>query len=187
MSKFFDEVLSKYQCGFRREHGAQHCLIVLLEKWRISVDQGLEFGTLLTDLSKAFDCLPHSLLLAKLSANRFDMTAVRFINNYLRNRKQITKISDTSSSWEGILYEVPQGSMLRPLLFNIHLLYSIHLMYLDKNIYEVVKSLEKVSHLNFKWFSDNQFQRNTSKCHVLLNTDQEVVMHKLKIVKMKSC
>ena len=65
MSKFFDKILSKYQCGFRRGHGAQHCLILLFEIWRISVDQGLEFGALLTDLSKAFDCLPHSLLLAK--------------------------------------------------------------------------------------------------------------------------
>ena len=133
MSKFFDETLSKYQCGFRRVYGAQDCLIVLLKKWRISVDQSLEFGALLTDLSKAFDCLPHSLLLAKLSAFGFDMTALRFINNYLnylRDRKQITKISDTFSSWEGFLHEVPQGSILGPLLFNIHLLYSIHLMWI---------------------------------------------------------
>ena len=65
MSKFFDEILAKYQCGFRRGHCAQHCLIELLEKLRISVDEGLEFGVLLTDLSKAFDCLPHSLLLAE--------------------------------------------------------------------------------------------------------------------------
>ena len=93
MSKFFDEVLSKYQCGFRSEHGAQHCLIALLEKWRISVDKGLEFGALATDLSKAFDCLPHSLLLAKSSAYGFDMKALRFINDYLRDRKQRTKIS----------------------------------------------------------------------------------------------
>ena len=65
MSKFFDEVLAKYQCGFRRGHCAQHCLIERLEKLRVSVDEGLEFGVLLTDLSKAFVCLPHSLLLAK--------------------------------------------------------------------------------------------------------------------------
>ena len=41
MSKFFDEILAKYQCGFRRGHCAQHCLIELLEKLRISVDEGL--------------------------------------------------------------------------------------------------------------------------------------------------
>ena len=63
MPKIFDEILSKYQCGFRRGYGAQHCLISLLEKWRIGVDQGLEFGALLTDLSKAFGCLPVCYLL----------------------------------------------------------------------------------------------------------------------------
>ena len=93
LSKFYDEILSKYQCGFRRGHGAQQhffniVLIALLEKWRISVDQGLELGQLLTDLSKAFDCLPHSLLLAKLSAYGFDMKALHCINDYLRDRKQ---------------------------------------------------------------------------------------------------
>ena len=54
MSKFFDEKLAKYQCDFRKEHGAQHCLIAFLKKWRISVDQGLEFGALLVDLLQGF-------------------------------------------------------------------------------------------------------------------------------------
>ena len=87
MSGFFDEILSKHQCGFSKVHGAQHCSIALLEKWRIRVDQGFEFGALLTDLSKAFDCLTHSLLLAKLSAYRFDIKALHFINEYLKDRK----------------------------------------------------------------------------------------------------
>ena len=43
-----------------------------------------------------------------------------------------------------------------------------------KNIDEVVKLLEEVSRLTFKWFSDYQFQGNTSKCHVLLSTDQQI-------------
>ena len=121
MCKFFGEILSKYQCDFRREHGAQHYLIALLEKWLFSVDQGLEFGALFTDLSKAFDCLPQNLLLAKLSVYGFDMKALYFINDYLRDRKQRTKISDTYSSWEEMLYDVLQGSILRPLLVNIDL------------------------------------------------------------------
>ena len=51
----------------RKGLNAQHCLIKLIEKWRECIDQDLEFGALLTDLSKAFDCLPHDLLIAKLS------------------------------------------------------------------------------------------------------------------------
>ena len=63
---FFDFLLSKYQCGFRRGYNAQHCLITLIEEWKKSVDNGGAFGALLTDLSKDFDCLPHELLIAKL-------------------------------------------------------------------------------------------------------------------------
>ena len=48
--EYFENILSKYQCGFRKGHSAQHCLIALLEKWRKSIDRGSEFGILLTDL-----------------------------------------------------------------------------------------------------------------------------------------
>ena len=68
LSAYFDAVLSKQQYGFRKGFNAQHGLLKLLEKWRQSVDQGLVFGVLLSDLSKAFDCFSHELLAAKLSA-----------------------------------------------------------------------------------------------------------------------
>ena len=110
--------LSKYQCGFRIGHGAQHCLTALLEKWQESIDRELEFGILLTDLSRAFDCLPHNLFVAKLLAYGFDDKALRFIYDYLRHRKQRTKIADSYSSWQEILYGIRQGSILGPLLFN---------------------------------------------------------------------
>ena len=121
MFQFFEGIISKYQCGFRKGHSAQHALISLLEKWRYSVDQGGMFGALLTDLSKAFDCLPHDIIIAKLNAYGFDMKALNFIYDYLRNRKQRTKIDNAYSSWQNILYGVPQGSILGPLLFNIDL------------------------------------------------------------------
>ena len=69
---FFDSILSKCQCGFRRGCNAQHCLITLIEKWKESVENGEAFLALFTDLSKAFDCLSHELLIAKLDAYGFD-------------------------------------------------------------------------------------------------------------------
>ena len=80
MSKLFDEILSKYQCGFRKGHDAEYCLTALLEKWCVSIDQGLEFGAVLIDLMKAFNCLLHSLLVAKLSAYGFDIKALHFMD-----------------------------------------------------------------------------------------------------------
>ena len=103
LSNFFENLFSKYQCGFRKGLNAQHCLIKLIEKWRECIDQGLEFGILLTDLSKAFDCLPHDLLIAKLNAYGVDISALRLIFNYLTNRKQKTKIDNDHSSWREIL------------------------------------------------------------------------------------
>ena len=99
----------------------QHCLIALLEKWQESIDLRLEFGILLTDLSKAFDCLPNNLFFAKLLAYGFDDKALRFIYNYLGHRRQRTRIGDSYSSWQEMLYGVPKGSILKPLLFNADL------------------------------------------------------------------
>ena len=67
LSTFFDKILSKYQCGFRKGFNSQHCLATMLEKWRETIDKGDCFGALLTDLSKAFDCILHDLLIAKIT------------------------------------------------------------------------------------------------------------------------
>ena len=91
----------------------------MIEKWRNSMDQGKFFGALLTDLSKAFDCLPHDLLAAKLSDYVFDNNSTRFLFDYLTNRKQRTKIGQVYSLWDEITAGVPQGSILGPLILNI--------------------------------------------------------------------
>ena len=66
--------------------------------WRESLNQGGTYGALLTDLSKAFDYLPHELIIAKLYANGVDMPSLKLINSYLSKGRQRIKINDVYSS-----------------------------------------------------------------------------------------
>ena len=75
---------------------------------------------MLTDLSKAFDCLNHELI-AKLNAYGFILSALKLVHDYLSDRKQRTRINNLYSTWFEILSGVPQGSILGPLIFNISL------------------------------------------------------------------
>ena len=61
---YFAINLSKFQCGFRRGFSTQDCLLLMLEKWKYAVDNNKAFGALLIDISKAFDCISHELLIA---------------------------------------------------------------------------------------------------------------------------
>ena len=84
------------------------------------------FGALLTDLTKAFDCIPHDLIIAKLEAYGFHIDALKLIHDYLSNRKERVKVSDAYSSWKDMFYDVPQGSIFGPLLsIYIYVTYSI--------------------------------------------------------------
>ena len=82
ISSFFEDIFSKYQCGFRKGFSTQQWLLALLEKWKNSVDKGKIFGALLIGLSKAFDCLSHELLIAKLNTYGFTLPALKLIHNY---------------------------------------------------------------------------------------------------------
>ena len=185
ISAYSELILSKFQCGFRKEFSAQLCPLAELEKWKSAVDNKRNFGALLTDLSKAFYCLPHDLLLAKLNAYGFSLPVLRLVKSYLSNRKQRTKINSEFSSWEEILFGVPQGSVSGPPLFNIFLCDLFFIMndvefasYADDNIpffvgddlNDVILKFQNASNSLFKWFNDNQMKANPDKCHFICSS-----------------
>ena len=186
---FIDPLLSKYQCGLRKGFSAQHCLLAMFEKWKNVVDKGKVFGALLTDLSKAFDSLPQELVIAKLNAYGFKLPALRLMHSYLSHRKQRTKVNHAYSSWDEILFGVPQGTILGPILLNIFLsdLFLVisntdFSSYADDNtIYEsgnsiddVISSLQESAEKLFQWFSHIQMKGNTDKCHLIVSTDEPI-------------
>ena len=83
------------------------------------MDNNFVVGVVLTDLSKAFDCIPRDLLIAKLSAYNFSDEALSYTYSYLTNRRQCVRINNTHSQLETMILGVPQGPILGLILFNI--------------------------------------------------------------------
>ena len=94
LSNYFEDLFSDYQFGFRKGISAQQCLIILIETWKKYIDNKESFGALLSDLSKAFDCVNHELLIAKLHAYGLDNSSLRLIHSYLNNRQQRVRIDN---------------------------------------------------------------------------------------------
>ena len=108
-----DTFLNKLLYGFRKARSTQHALFKLLQRWQNELDNSGLVGTILMDLSKAYGCLPHDLIIAKLEAYGLSKSSLSLLLDYLTSRKQRLKIG---SSY--IKRGIPQGSILGPLLFN---------------------------------------------------------------------
>ena len=79
--EYFYNILFSSQCSFRKEYSSQHCLLVMIEKFKETVDREKKFDALLTDLYKAFDCITHTLFIAKMCNYRVSSFSTKHDRN----------------------------------------------------------------------------------------------------------
>ena len=175
MSPYLSNDLSAY----RKMYSCNNVLVKCIENWRKALDDNCHVGCMLIDLSKAFDSLPHGLLIAKLHAYGVSAKACSFILNYLKDRKQAVKLGNIRSEWLSLKTGVPQGSIMGPLLFNIFIndflietkkicdVYNYAddntLSYSHNDISVVKSTLENAANTAVIWFKDNFMKANPSK------------------------
>ena len=149
------------------------------------------------DLSKAYDCIQHDLLIAKLEAYGFSINSLNYLYSYLSNRKQRVKISSAFSEWLEIKCGVPQGSILGPLLFNIFIndiflfIYETELcnfaddntIYVsDKHIDNILTKLKNELRRLLKWFANNSMVANKEKFQLMfLGAEKDIKYEDLSV------
>ena len=165
-----NNVLYKYQSGFRPKHSTDTCLSLLTDKIMSGIDKGMLTGMILIDLQKAFDTIDHGIFFNKLSCLGFGESAISWYRSYLSKRTFLVNIENEFSSPGDLACRVPQGSILGPLIFLLYvndmsssvdcglLLYADDscLIFTDKNL----KNIENKLNTNFNslcdWFVENK-------------------------------
>ena len=174
-----DNHFNPFLAAFRKGFGCQSTLLRLLEDWRKALDNNECVAAILMDLSRAFDCLPHGLLIAKLRAYVLSKEAVGLLlESYLSDRSKQVKLGKCTSPWENLFKRIPQGSILGPLLFNVFLndifyfdlkciIYNcaddntVANIHKDLDILKLVLENERLNLIS--WFEKNLMKANTEK------------------------
>ena len=180
---YFNPFLSKVLSAYRKGYSCESVLLHLIEDWKGALDKNSVVGTIITDLSKTCDLIPHDLFLAKLSAYGISTHSLNLLKSYLTNSRQRVRVEDVTSDTSYVNSGFPQGSVLGRLSFNIFindLFYFIkeaklsnyaddnQLYFVDTDPAVVEHVLNKELVMVCEWFRDNKMILNPEKCKALV-------------------
>ncbi|KAF7242706.1 C-type lectin domain family 3 member A [Varanus komodoensis] len=172
--------LTATQHGFRKNRSCQTNLVEFYDKVSRWLDEGDAVDVVYLDFSKAFDKVPHDILMEKLRSFGIHQSTVQWIRAWLTDRKQKVTISGESSGWRPVTSEVPQGSVLGMILFNLFInnmeegVNRLLIKFADDNktvavatteeqVLQIQKDLDRL----WKSAGDNRMAFNVDKCKVL--------------------
>jgi hypothetical protein len=197
VERYFATIFHPFLSAYRKHYGCHDVLLRMIEDWKRALDNNMFSGALLMDLSKAFDCLPHALVICKLHAYGFSHQACQLVASYLQDRQQRVKLGSYRSSWSPLTKGVPQGSIFGPLIFNIFindLFYHIDkcsmfnyaddntLFYSHERIDNLLHVLKSDVETVVTWFECNGMQANPEKFQLIVSH-----RHKNDIVELQVC
>ena len=178
-----NNIIYDLQFGLRQNFSTAHALINLTENIRKALDQGYTGCGIFVGLQKEFDTADHEILLAKLSHYGVCSVSNDWFRSYLSNQQQYVSKNGYDSGLTKINCGVPQGSVLRPLLFLLyindlnqaikfckvhHFADDTNLLYLGKSI----KKLNKLVNIDLKslvnWSNANKISLNVKKTEMII-------------------
>ena len=183
MSKFFEPILDPFVSAYCGLYSCESTLVRLVEDWKQAIDTGKTAGVLSTDMSKAFDTMHPTLLLAKLQTYGFSNESLTLMRSFFMDRKGRTKLGAVVSDWKPINMGCPQGSNLGPLLWNI---YQNDLVYLDRssglsmysddhqlyyahsNIHVLMEGIKYEGERMSAWYKENHLVGNLNKYQAMI-------------------
>jgi len=114
-----NKLFSNKQFGFIKGRSTVLQMLIKLDEWTEALDRGKEVDCIYTDFEKAFDTVPHKRLMIKIRAYGFHEQVCKWIEDFLKDRKQRVTVNGKTSAWEEIISGITQGSVMGPLLFVI--------------------------------------------------------------------
>lgn len=176
-------VLTERQSGFRRKHSCETALNLVLSEWKEEVECNRKVAAVFLDLKRAFEIVDRDRLLVKLRGYGVRGTVLKWFKSYLTDRKQVTRYDGVNSRSRCVGLGVPQGSVLRPLLFVIYIndvvcattncrvnlfaddtLVSIS----DTDVNTAVNKLNSELKIIAKWLKVNKLKLNTGKTKAMV-------------------